>query len=559
MKISISKYKLNKRQNNKEKSMPRNTWKKSIGFLLACVLMAVILLPLLPAQTTKADYVTDWIAVRVGYSGMELSEYVLVDNFHFSDFETGDIAPLHTVFYSYFQGDGQTVSGTYKLNNVEDQEIYSDYIYDNAEYTSIVAAGWGFYVQDLLDYCKIYYGDIYNILFYVNDHETIWTALDKDSLFRQRYYFYDLPGHRNTVYNDFYSVIGYDFQGAWEDAVEVQPMLALESNWDSINEKIEHHEGTEVGMSAGYRFRLLYGQTSPTERITRESAEYVSCVYVTLNGKAEFGEMPELDTEMGSHTVEMQVSTDNSSIRDALSELMQLNSTNENVLVIKGYTLTPSDIYSDIATITIDYEIVGVGDASISASIGHGANAQTETVASTPDEPESVTPEPTTEPETEKATESPAGENPTGTNGSGGTTQATGASNTNTAAANDADNAEVIDEAAEAEEVEVISNDQVSIYKLADGIMPNLNELVDSSVTVPPDRDITQVVVEDNTEEEEEKQRLILMWTGIVALAVCALGFGVGYLAFRLRLRYNGIPSLAPLKRAMDRFFFGVK
>lgn len=559
--------------------------KKCLRCVLPALLIAAVISICIPYGRAKADYVTDWLEVRVGYSGMELSEYVLVDRFHFSDFESGEIVPLNLVSYSYFQGDGQT----------DDEGVYH-----NSEYRSIVATGWGFYIKDLLNYCRIYYGDIYNILFYVNDHETIWTALDKDSLFRQRFYFNDLPGHREIIYNDFMNPVAYDFSACWEDCWEVEPMLALESNWDSVNEKIEHHivYEDEALLSTSTRFRLLYGQISPTEHITRESAEYVSCVYVTLNGKAEYGEMPELSSEIGSHTVEMQVSTDSTAIRDALSELMQLNSSNEEVLRIKGYTIVASDVYSDIATIVIDYEILTEGEASISASLGRGNKAVTETVASIPEEKqtdpqeEEVTQPQDQQPgqeETASGDERPQEEGSgTQKEGSGTQQDPDGSRQEETAGAQE----EIINETPEytenniqetekarpdaaveeepvpeeieavtAEAAQILPAGSVFIYRLADGIMTdNINEVINSQISAPPDRDITQLLVEDDTEEKNEQERLILLLTGAGALVICGAGFLAGLSGYRLRLKYkNGLPDLSPVKHALNRFFFGIE
>ena len=516
--------------------------KNNLLRLLCTALIAVFVLPCISVCETHADYVTDTLSVKVGYSGMELSEYVELGKWYWYELE--EMLPMHTVSYSYFQGNGTTDE---------------NYVYNDSSYTSIVATGYGFYVTDLLEYVNVYNGDIYNVLFYVNDHNTIWTALDNYSLFRQRYYFEDLPGHRETLYNVDYTVkTGYDFSRAWDAAYEVQPMLALECNWDSVNQEAENHPATEVGMSTSTRFHLLYGQLSPTERITKESAKYVSCVYITLNGKAEYGEMPDLDKTLGSHTVDVQVSADNESIRNALSELMNINSTNENVLKITGYTITPSDIYSDLATITISYDIISEGDATITAQVGSSGDATV--VADTTKKPSN--------------TDSKDNENQGGADDGGTGKDATdgqgesgkdGADSTGGVGSTENTDNQTVEPSTitENEKIETtdaveINADEIStIFQLADNVTSNLNELFDASVSVPADTSVEKVLVEDNSEEKKAEQIRLLIFTGLGALLVCLIGAAASLLTFRFRLHHEWTKVAASLREKIGTFFFG--
>ena len=550
---------------------------KVLAALAAAVLIAAAFPPA-GLKEVRAEYISDTLDVKVGYPGMELSEYVTVKSFHWTDFDFGGILPLQEISYSYSQGEGQTGYYKYTYNNEEGNDIETNYFYDSKEYRSIIATGYGFYVTDLLNYCNIYYGDIYNILFWVNDWDTIWTAMDKYSLFQQRYYFNNLPAHRVTVYNDFFEKIGYDFQGSWEDFWEVSPMLALESNWDTVNEMIEDHEPTEDGMSTATRFHLLYGQTYPTERITRESAKYVSAVYVTLNGSPAFGEIEDFDASLGSHTVKMEVSNVyNSDIRDLLSQFMDINSTDENVLRIMGYTIDGSSEYSDLATVTINYEVISEGDASISAGIGIGPNAQKTEVANTvkareKDKTESGAEETgggnaETGPQ-EKEPESGAAEETAPEPVSEAETAAAGISEEHPDEVPSELPSEPASETAaelpsEAEKVSAegteLKEADSSVFKLSGDVMGNLKELINTEISVPPQDNIEQVNVEDNSAEKEERQRRILIWTGIVCLGVCAAGAAAGVFGFRMRLKYSGLPGSAPLKNKLDKFFFGIE
>jgi hypothetical protein len=232
-------------------------------------------------------------------------------------------------------------------------------------------------VSDLLDYAGVYYGDVYNLQFYVTDHNGIQAALDRDTLFARRYYFDDLPFHLERYYDEETGELtGYGYDEAWNYAYSVEPMLAIEDNWVAFSQEFEHIGPNFESMSASNRFRLLFGQSSPTETMTSSSAKYVSCIYVTLYGAPEIGEMPELDNSLGSHEVTARVRVDNMDLRDALSEYMRLNSTDESVLRINGITVTPVAGYSDLADVRISYEIVGEGSASITADFGGSTAVQ---------------------------------------------------------------------------------------------------------------------------------------------------------------------------------------
>ena len=52
-----------------------------------CLLLAFLLGFMLMPGAAKADAVTDSISVAVGYTGMSLSDYVVVDTYHWSELE----------------------------------------------------------------------------------------------------------------------------------------------------------------------------------------------------------------------------------------------------------------------------------------------------------------------------------------------------------------------------------------------------------------------------------------------------------------------------------------
>ena len=63
-------------------------------------------------------------------------------------------------------------------------------------------------------------------------------------------------------------------------------------------------------MGTGNRFRLLFGQTSPQESRTNQTAKYVHTMYIALKGVPKVKqEKVELSQKVGAHTVTFNVST----------------------------------------------------------------------------------------------------------------------------------------------------------------------------------------------------------------------------------------------------------
>ena len=488
----------------------RKTITKSIVFFLG-ILFTVSLFP----QIAEADYVTDTLTVKVGYSGMDLYEYVEVGTYHWSDLY-GSL-PIYEVPYSYFQD---------KAFN---------------KYNAIVDSGRGFYVLDLLNYLGIYYDDIYNLQFYVNDHQGIQASFDKGALFQERYYFNDLPGHR-VVYLDenTWGITGFDFSDAWTDCYPVEPMLAIEDNWASFSEEFEHIGPDFSLANPSCRFRLLFGQTEPTEQLTNLSAKFVSCVYITLAGAPVYGEMGELDGKLGSHTVEMTVSVNNIDIRNALSELMTLTSSDENVLVIRGVTVTPDDVYGDLATVTIDYDIVGQGQASISAGIGSTGSYMTSSETVTAEEPAEEPPGDTS-PEDEKSPGGKQAENKADSRrpdpGSGSANPAGSRSTTAQRTGEQAalTGANVLDPAAGLS----AAGSTTGVFSLSREAMERIEGQKSSRPQIAAIEDITQVRAEDRSEEKKEAERRRLLWTGLGCAVIAAAGTFSQEAVFKRRLKYS--------------------
>ncbi len=510
---------------------------------LFIVLPMTIMLVMSSITFSNADSVTDTLSIKVGYSGMDLSEYVEVDTYHWS--ELASALPLHKVAYSYFQS---------KSKN---------------EYNAIVDSANGFYISDLLDYAGIYTGDVQSLKFYVEDHKGIQAAFDKSSLFANRYYYENLPKYRTIVYGtktvtkevtetvhhdaeyevdedgnyvldengdkiiskeaydeevtktvqeeetDYSKIVEYNFDKAKSHGTSVQPMLALEDNWAQYSQEYENIGSDFSSMNAGNRFRLLFGQTSPTETLTSSSAKYVSCVYITLDGKPTVKDMGELNGKYGSHEVTMTVSADNINIRNALSELMNINSTNTDVLVITGIEVTPDARYSDLATVKVKYDIVGEGEASITAGVG--TNSEPIAVS------ESVTGEGNPKDNTKKNQDKDE------------TISDTQNSNKNSDNASSNDSA--LDNQDKGQEVKEKTTASTTLFELSDEAAEALNNAKMSKTETAATEDVTQVVVQEKDDDEEHR---IMLLTGLGCLVLCGGGGIAETISFKLRLKKRG-------------------
>ena len=119
-------------------------------------------------------------------------------------------------------------------------------------------------------------------------------------------------------------------------------MLALEDNWVRYEVGTEHTGPDYSAMGTANRFRLLFGQTSPMESRTNQTAKYVYAVNVTLDGQPEVvREMQPLEGTVGSHKTTMTLSVGNLSILKNLQQLLKFDSSDGGVLRIDSWTVTP--------------------------------------------------------------------------------------------------------------------------------------------------------------------------------------------------------------------------
>ena len=277
----------------------RNHTRQLKQWLLAVLLAA---LALLPQPAYASGIATDDLRIRVGYFGMSTDEYVDVDTYHWSQLESD--LPLAQQAYSFLR------------------------VGEDGTYQVIVDSARGFYIDDLLEYANINISDIQSMNFYTRDQETgYFTSFSLAELLQsRRYYFDDLPAHLYPIYDEEGNFTGqYDDTEAWQYAVEVRPMLALEDNWVRYEVGTEHTGPDYSAMGTANRFRLLFGQTSPMESRTNQTAKYVYAVNVTLDGQPEVvREMQPLEGTVGSHKTTMTLSVGNLSILKNLQQLLKL-------------------------------------------------------------------------------------------------------------------------------------------------------------------------------------------------------------------------------------------
>lgn len=332
------------------------------------LLTALLLLLSLAAPGLAAGQVTDTLTVRVGYFGMETEQYAEVGTYHWS--ELSQNLPIVENAYSFFR------SGT------------------DGVYRTVIDSARGFSISDLMDYVNINIQDIQSIQFYTKDQEIgYFTSFTNAELFETpRYYFNDLSSHIEPVYNDAGEVVEYNADSAWSDCWEVAPMLALEDSWATYELGMEHTAPNYESMGTGNRFRLLFGQAYPTEVRTNQSAKYTHTLFVTLNGTPPVPELPELDGTIGSHTIQFDMSLSNGTLREALTQLLNISSSDSSVLEIKSVTVTPSSEYVDLATVTVTYEVHKEGAASL--SIGLGGAPVTNSPTITTHDPTPIEPDP---------------------------------------------------------------------------------------------------------------------------------------------------------------------
>lgn len=443
-------------------------------FLCTLSLLALLLTFLPLPEAEAAGTAVDYLTVKVGYFGMKTDKYVEAGKYHWTELQNN--LDTFQAAYTFYR------PGT------------------DGEYRVVVDSAYGFRITDLLEYARISTGDIQSVEFYTDDQEVgAFTSFTWSDLTRTRYYFDNLPLH---------IAIG----DAWGHANAVEPMLALEDSWVTYDVGTENVYPNYESMGTGNRFRLLFGQTEPTESRTNQSAKYTHTVFVTLKGGPKVVEEPKaLDGTIGSHTAQMTLSLDDPSLLEHLQELLEFTSSDGTVLRIDGFTVTPDARYSDLVTITLNYSILKSGSASISGNIG-GLALTTSPQTDQPDDPVSPdTPQPSQPDNTGQ--NSTSGSN---TTGSGGTSQLD----------------RILDQWAAQAPASSESNTASLGNRTLIPLTAQQAEQLRQGVGRNPEED-TPTGSDSSPEEKQDDLRLALALTGLGALLLAAAGSIVQTLQYR--------------------------
>lgn len=457
---------------------------------LLLYLLCLLLICSLCASAEATGQVTDTLTIKVGYFGMDTDSYVQVASYHWS--ELYNTLPLYQNAYSFYRSS------------------------DDGNYCTVIDSAYGFYIADLLDYAGIYSGDVQSIAFYTQDQSVgYFTSFTYADLFyTQRYYFNDLSAYIRPVYDEEGNFTGYNADEAWNDCWTVQPMLALEDNWATYEIGTEHTAPNYASLGTGNRFRLLFGQSSPMECRTNQSAKYTHTLYITLQGAPTLkDEPPQIDGSIGSHSVRFCMMVGQQALRDALAQLLNISSSDSSVLEITGVTVTPDAEYSDLATVTLNYTVHGEGSADISFNFGSTPVTETKQVITHRVAP----PEPTSNVKPNEPTEPSE-------NGAKQQTSAPGTQNGNGEAARQSENANERETQAPVPSDTDVRKSTVRMYALSDSLIRQLaqehptqairNELQRGDGI----QNVTALAV------KEKSDRLILLSTGVAALVVSTLG-----------------------------------
>jgi hypothetical protein len=271
-------------------------------------------------------------------------------------------------------------------------------------------------------------------------------------------------------------------------------------------------------MGTGNRFRLLFGQSSPKESKTNQTAKYVHTLFVTYTGVPEVVEdMKDIDGEVGQHKISFNVAAGDSGMIQSLIDQMGWNSTNEEVLTIDKVNMSKNNKYSDVVSVEITYTIKKKGNASIKgtyAGIEVGGNAiSTPEVAS---DEEEASEKADKDSDAEKDGESKNGEKSKGSAKSNSGDKEKGKSG---------DSKSDKDKSKKGKKKDVLSEDNVQVYELDENVARMLTQT--SQEVVQSDKETLKVKNEENNTGP---------YTAAGAIGICLGGVVVERIRFRKKL-----------------------
>ncbi|MGI6257047.1 MAG: hypothetical protein ACOYJU_03165 [Anaerovoracaceae bacterium] len=321
----------------------------------------------LPAQVHAGGAVTDTLTIKVGYWGMPADTFVEKGTYRWDELDDlfGGSLPSYKAAFSFYRAG------------------------DDGTYQTIIDSARGISISQLLDYAGVDRGSISNISFYTKDQtQGEFTSFSYSDLFEsQRYYFDNLSFYLVPQYDDHGNFTGVQLdERVWDNKVIVEPMLAFEDSWDGYELGQEHTAPNYESMTTGNRFRLLFGQTHPTESRTSQTAKYVHTLYISYRGVPRIVNTPsEIGGEVGKMgKTSFSVAAADSAMIQSMIQSMTWSSSDESVLHIENVTMKQNSSYDDVVDVEISYKVLKEGNASIQGSYGGmEAGGESVTVAAT--------------------------------------------------------------------------------------------------------------------------------------------------------------------------------
>lgn len=390
--------------------------RKLLAFPLILCLALTLSLGFDFSKVFGAGYVTDDLTVKIGYWGMDASTYVTKGTYNW--YTLASSLPLHQQAYSFYQ------ENKYGYNAVIDS-AKGFYISDLLSYAGIERSGVSsisFYTKDkdVGYFTSFSYGELFNTTRYYfqdlsgNLRPTFEDAPDEETTTPtetteptteetttepttqpttepttkkedttapagETGLIDKIKGHIpvETVFaadtigdQKKYKLISVSDTVAWKHCNAVQPMLALEDKWESY-ETTSYNQPKNTAPSysdlgTSNRFRLLFGQSSPKESKTSQTAKYVHTLLVTYKGVPEVvKDDKNISGDLGQHTISFKVAAGDTGMVKSLINEMGWNSSNEDVLKVDNVNMSESSEYADVVDVEITYTIKKKGSASI--------------------------------------------------------------------------------------------------------------------------------------------------------------------------------------------------
>ena len=245
----------------------------------------------------------DELTIKIGYYGWSPSDYVEKAVFSASELydmgcETGD--------YSYWDGSKRVA----------------------------IDSSYGVPLSTILDAAGIDQSSIANLDFWTADSgDGAFTSFTWQQLLgTKRYYFANLPA---CFYYDDDGNIVCDEDEAWNQAYRVYPMMALEENWTWYEAGTEDAAGTD-NLGTSNRFRLNFGQSSPTETRTFNSAKMVHTIYVMFSGTPQLtSDETNINAKVGSeHQLRITAAAVDEALEDMIQSNIEWSSSNPDVVEV---------------------------------------------------------------------------------------------------------------------------------------------------------------------------------------------------------------------------------